>query len=359
MPGKKRKRRTLSSLAWENIREEWGIWLVIAILLLCTFSFSNQLAAWLKKLTFIKVLDSLGKLGLLIAIIAFLREIPKWEERTQEEAQRRQFEYWKVIDAAKVAREASPDKDKRFTSHALRMALENLAKERDSEGNPIRMRNIDLSGVNLEDGINLSGVDLSLSKFRYANLSGVDLSRTTLHRATFARARIFGTNFHFADLGSDQYKATFKQALYDESTIFPDNFDPDNVGAFKIAPGVSLIKASLVKALLWDANLERSDLDSADLERATLDGSNFQECNLQRANLRGVTARNANFQGANLCDADFQGTNLFDAIFSHANIQGVNFQKAEYMNVEQIKAAQHWEKAIYDDDFRKELGLLP
>ena len=216
----------------------------------------------------------------------------------------RQFEYWKVIDAAKVAREASPDKDKRFTSHALKRALENLAKERDLEGNSIRMRNIDLSGVNLEDGINLSGVDLSLSKFRSANLSGVDLSRTTLHRATFARARIFGTNFHFADLGSDQYKATFKQALYDESTIFPDNFDPDNVGAFKIAPGVSLIKASLVKTLLWDGNLERSDLDSADLERATLDGSNFQECNLQRANLRGVIARNANFQGANLCDTE-------------------------------------------------------
>lgn len=356
MAGKKHKRRTLSSLIWETIREEWGIWLAIAILLLVTFLFSNQLAAWLEKFTFIKVLDSLGKLGLLIAIIAFLREIPKWEERTQEEAQRRQFEYWKVVDAAKVAREASPDKDKRFTSHALRMALENLAKERDSSGNPIRMRNIDLSGVNLEDGINLAGVDLSLSKFRYANLSGVDLSRTTLHRATFSRARIFGTNFHCADLGSDQYKATFKQALYDESTVFPDNFDPENAGAFKISPEASLIKASLVKALLWDANLERADLDSADLERATLDGSNFQRSNLQRASLRGVTARNANFQGANLSNADFQGANLFDAVFSNANIQGTNFQNAEYVNVDQIKAAQHWEKATYDEKFCKELG---
>jgi len=358
MLGKKRKRRTLSSLIWETMREEWGIWLVIAILLLATFLFSDQLAVWLEKLTFIKVLDSLGKLGLLIAIITFFREIPKWEERTQAEAQRRQFEYWKIIDAAKVAREASPDKDKRFTSHALRMALENLAKERDSDGNPIKIRNIDLSGVNLEDGINLAGVDLSLSKFRYANLSGIDLSRTTLHRATFARARIFGANFHCADLGSDQYKATFKQAVYDESTVFPGNFEPENAGAFKIAPGVSLIKASLVKALLWDANLERADLDSVDLERAALDGANFQGCNLQRGNLRGVTARNANFQNANLADANFQGANLLDANFGHANLQRVNFQNAEYIDVEQIKAVHNWETAIYDDDFCKELGLL-
>lgn len=347
MASRRPKRRTLRALLWNTLREEWGVWLAIAILLLVTLLFSNQLAVWLEKFTFIKVLDSLGKLGLLIAVIACLREIPKWEERAQEEAQRKQFEYWKVVDAAKVAREASPDKDKRFTSHALRIALENLAKERGSDGNSIRMRNIDLSGVNLEDGINLAGVDLSLSKFRYANLSGVDLSRTTLHRATFARARIFGTNFHCADFGSDQYKATFKQALYDESTVFLDTFNPENAGAFKSTPGVSLTKASLAKALLWDANLERANLDSADLERATLDGSNFQESNLQRANLRGVTARNANFQGAN----------LFDAVFSHANVQGVNFQNAEYVNIKQVKAAQNWEKAIYDDDFCKELGL--
>jgi uncharacterized protein YjbI with pentapeptide repeats len=170
------------------------------------------------------------------------------------------------------------------------------------------------------------------------------------------RARIFGANFHGADLGSDQYKATFKQAIYDENTIFPATFDPESAGALKVAPGVALVKTSLVKALLWDANLKGANLDSADLEGATLDGSNFQGCSLQRGNLRGITARNANFQDANLSDADFQGANLFDANFSHADIQGANFQKAEYINVEQIKAAQNWQKAIYDDDFCKELG---
>lgn len=99
MASKKSKRKTLSLLLWETLREEWGIWLAIAILLSITLLFSNQLATWLEKSTFIKVLDSLSKLGLLVAVIAFLREIPKWEERAEEEAKRRQFEYWKAIDA--------------------------------------------------------------------------------------------------------------------------------------------------------------------------------------------------------------------------------------------------------------------
>jgi len=86
MASRRPKRRTLGALLWNTLQEEWGVWLAIATLLLVTFLFSNQLAAWLEKFTFIKVLDSLGKLGLLIAVIAFLREIPKWEERTEEEA---------------------------------------------------------------------------------------------------------------------------------------------------------------------------------------------------------------------------------------------------------------------------------
>lgn len=356
MASKKSKRKTLSSLLWETIREEWGVWLAIAILLSITLLFSNQLATWLEKSAFIKVLDSLSKLGLLVAVIAFLREIPKWEERAEEEAKRRQFEYWKAIDAANVARNASPDG--RFTSHALIIALENLAQESDSEGNPIRIRNINLSGVNLEDGIKLTKADLVLSKFRYANLSKADFSQTTLRRATFARARLFGANFHGADFGTNHKKATFKQALYDEETKFPKDFDPEEAGAYKIAPGVSLRKAVLKKALLWDANLKSADLKEANLERAIIDGSQLEEAILQKANLQRIQARQVNLKKASLIDADLREANLFEANLCEADIQGANFQNAEYINVEQIKAAKNWERATYDDDFRKELGLL-
>lgn len=346
----------MKSLLGETLRQEWGSWLAITIFLLVTLLFSNQLATWLEKATFIKVLDSLSKLSLLVAVIAFLREIPKWEERAVEEAKQRQFEYWKAIDAANAARESSPDG--RFTSYALKIALESLAQEHDWAGNPIRMRNIDLSGVNLEDGINLSEADLSLCKFRYANLSRADFSRTTLRRATFVRARLFGTNFYGADFGAAQKRAIFKQALYDEGTIFPEGFDPEEAGAFKIAPRAFLRNTSLTKALLWDSNLEKADLEAADLERATLDGSNFKEANLQKSNLQKVKARNVNFQGANLSKADLGEANLFEAVFDNANIQQTNFKGAEYMSVEQIKSAHNWEQARYDDDFRKELGLI-
>ncbi|MEA5554390.1 pentapeptide repeat-containing protein [Anabaena cylindrica UHCC 0172] len=342
-------------MLWETFREEWGIWFVIAILLLMTLLFSNQLSTWLEKTAFIKVLDSLSKLGLLVAIIAFLREIPKWEERAAEEAKRRQFEYWKTIDAANAAREFSPDG--RFTSYALKIALESLAQEHDWIGNPIKIQNIDLSGVNLEDGLELPKANLSLCKFRYANLSAADFSQTILHRTNFARARLFGTNFYGADFGTAQTRTIFKQALYDRNTRFPEGFSPEQAGAFRIAPEAFLKNASLTKALLWDADLKKANLELADLEGAILDGANCREANLQKANLQKANAKNVDFQGANLSFADLRAANLFDAVFDNANIQGAIFQGAEYMNVKEIKSAQNWELAIYDDNFRQELGL--
>ncbi len=84
MASKKSKRKTLSSLLWETIGEEWGVWLAIAILVFITLLLSNQLATWLEKSAFIKLLDSLSKLGLLVAVIAFLREIPKWKKKPRE-----------------------------------------------------------------------------------------------------------------------------------------------------------------------------------------------------------------------------------------------------------------------------------
>jgi len=90
------------SVFWTLLREEWKIWVTIAVLLGLIAFFSNQLAAWLTNSAFIKISDALGKLGVFVVAIAFLREIPKWEERDAEAAKQRQFEYWKAIDSARV-----------------------------------------------------------------------------------------------------------------------------------------------------------------------------------------------------------------------------------------------------------------
>ncbi|GIK39114.1 MAG: hypothetical protein BroJett011_29470 [Chloroflexota bacterium] len=365
MVGKQPKRKTIRSLIWETLYEEWVVWLAVVILLSAAFLFSNQLAVWLEGAAFLKVLDSLSKLGLLIAVIAFLREIPKWEARAEEEANRRRFEYWKTIDAANVARESSHNG--RFTSHALKIALESLTRETDKEGRSLKIGPINVSGADLT-GINLENAHLYVVGFRDANLSGAIFCKATLDTAYFQRSRLFGANFSGATFHN---QIVFSHALYNDETKFPDGFDPVAARAYKIAPNADLQGAVLIEAMLWDAqleeanlqdanlrgallggNLRRAKLQNADLSRAKMGDANFESAILQNANLQDAGFHRANLQNTNLQNADLQDTALEDA-----NLYGADLRGVRNVTIEQIKAAKNWEKAIYDDDFRQKLGL--
>lgn len=358
---KMRKRLSRAS-SWASRYANWIAWILILVLLATTLLFSNQLSNWLRNLAFIQVLDSVGKLGILIALITFFLEIPKRNEQSKLEAERRQFEYWKAIDSAKSTSEVSPDG--RFTSYALRMALQNLVEEQDPLGEPLKIRNVDFSGADLHE-INLAGADLMISQFRYSNLSEANLRSTNLCKCTFARARLLGTDFSEADLTG----TAFRDALYDKHTKFPKGFNPNIMGMYKIEPKASLSEANLAYAMLWEADLERANLQRANLKGAIIGGinSNFREADLREADLRQTRAANIDLQGACLCDTDFSNANLYQAKFNNADIQGTNFQGARVqgvdfrgainIEVDQIKAAENWEQATYDNDFRAKLGL--
>jgi uncharacterized protein YjbI with pentapeptide repeats len=352
MTSNKPKQRTLNSLLWETLREEWSIWLWITTLLLIALLFSNQLADWLTNSAFIKFLDAFSKLSVLVAVIAFLREIPKWEEKAKEEAKRRQFEYWKAIDAAKTA-----DKrwDGRFFSNALKIALESLAKEEDAEGKPIKLSSVEADGAKLEE-INLEGAYLHVCGFKDADLSGANFRNTQLDVVIFTRARIFGTDFR----GSQFLDVGFRHALYDDETKFPVEFNPKKARAYKISPGADLKDAYLENASLWHANLEGANLLSANLKSAIIGGlrSNWKQTNLQNANLKGARAAEIDLRGANLRNANLYQANLQDAKLDGADLQGANFREVRNITIEQIKAAKNWEHAIYDDDFREKLESL-
>ncbi|MDJ0598880.1 MAG: hypothetical protein QNJ37_08585 [Crocosphaera sp.] len=47
------------------------------------------------------------------------------------------------------------------------------------------------------------------------------------------------------------------------------------------------------------------------------------------------------------------------ANFSNADISEADFTEAKNITPQQIKQSKNWEKAKYDPDFRKELGLSP
>lgn len=96
-------------------------------------------------------------------------------------------------------------------------------------------------------------------------------------------------------------------------------------------------------------------------------GANFKNTNLDRANFQGADftvaqLQGASLEGANLTEADFQGANLtgarlLDACLAKAVLQGTNLSKTWDLDSDQVKRAEFWEEAIYDEDFKKELGL--
>ena len=79
--------------------------------------------------------------------------------------------------------------------------------------------------------------------------------------------------------------------------------------------------------------------------------------NLNSTHLWNADLSRANLSRADLKDTDFRNANLSNADLSHADLSNANFRGAENLTPEQIKAANNWERADYDPEFRKQLGL--
>lgn len=107
-----------------------------------------------------------------------------------------------------------------------------------------------------------------------------------------------------------------------------------------------------------------ADLYSADLYRANLDGANLESTNLIGAKLDGANLRGANLNGTYLNDANLKSTDFKDAEFGcvkndEETIECTNLKNAINLTPEQVKQASNWEKAEYDPQLRKQLGLPP
>lgn len=294
------------------------------IFLILLLAFAEPVADWLDRWAFIQILDAVSKLSVLIAVAAFLLELPKREERAQAEKQRTFLEYWKIVDAAAASQKP--------TSHARKIALERLA------GAGVSLRNIDAPKAELRK-INLTEADLVGANFAGADLTGAILDRADLSKAYLVRSRLYGTSFRGAEL---LYGLNLRDALYDRETKFPDTFDPKEAGAILIAPGASLHGVHLPEAKFWEVDLRDADAEGANLSGASFPGANLQNVSFIAANLRGATFRSAKMDGANLKDAD---------------VQGAVFWKTQGLTVEQIKEARNWESAKYSRDLALSLGL--
>jgi uncharacterized protein YjbI with pentapeptide repeats len=260
--------------------------------------------------------------------------------------------------------------------------------------------------------VNLSGLDLQLSKLYDANLNDANISNTNLRKADLNHANLQGVNLSKSDLREVNFKdahltnAKFNGSLYDLKTEFPDKFEPEEHHMYFIYEsamlqtadlrgmqfnGIDLKKADLSgadlrkaqlkgthlnNADLSNAKLNGADLRGADLSNAKLDGTDFKGClynektkfplhftrhdhsmylisaktDLSNANLSGCYLYDADLKGANLKNANFTGADLRKADFRDANLRGTNFKGAN------LSGAKFWhclrdDKTHFPDNF--------
>jgi len=98
----------------------------------------------------------------------------------------------------------------------------------------------------------------------------------------------------------------------------------------------NFFRSDFFRANFYKANLAFSNLKSAYLRKVNLMHSSLKEAFLKKANLKGSYLRKSYLKDANIEDADLRGA-IFDP--------------------EEIKKAKNWDKAIYDDEMKKKLGL--
>ncbi|MDJ0675141.1 MAG: pentapeptide repeat-containing protein [Calothrix sp. MO_167.B42] len=103
--------------------------------------------------------------------------------------------------------------------------------------------------------------------------------------------------------------------------------------------------------------LSGADLSGTYLSDAYLSGADLSDAYLSGADLSGAYLREANLSGADLSRANLSGTDLSRANLSRANLSRANLSRAKNLTPEQIKSGKNWEKAIYDPEFRQQLGL--
>src|SRR5580698_9697693 len=186
-----REQKSVTRLALPFVALEWSL---------------DWLAYFLSNWKLLEVLEYLGSLSVLVAVIFYFSESG---DRTKQ----RHYQAWQVINTAQG----------KGGSEGRIEALQELNADR----------------------VPLFGVDVSCSF-----LQGVHLENAHLVRATFSAADLRNSNFHLADFTD----ADLKSANFRESRLTGANFH-----------GADLDNCDLNGADLSEANLADAKLDDADL----------------------------------------------------------------------------------------------
>ena len=132
-----------------------------------------------------------------------------------------------------------------------------------------------------------------------------------------------------------------------ELSVKPTTWKPDDIAAYENVKGIQLSSTSLRYADMRSSFLANSFLTSADLEGADLLGANLEGSSMIDADLRGATLANADLKGAAMARAKLDG----------AEIKYADLTDAQGLTADQLRAADGWCQAFYDQKQIQMLGL--
>jgi pentapeptide repeat protein len=188
------------------------------------------IAYWLSGWAFLEVLEYLGTLSLLLAVISYFSE-------SRDRLKQKHYQAWQVINSAQAKGGSGGRID----------ALEELHA----------------------DGVPLVGVDVSDAFLQYIDLSGANLLRATFRGADVRGGKFIKSQLEFADLVS----ANFRNAHFQEADLH----------------SASLQDADLNGADLRDSDLEGVDLAKADLRNTDLLKAKWEKISdIKLANIFGI-----------------------------------------------------------------------
>lgn len=188
------------------------------------------IAYWLSGWAFLEVLEYLGTLSLLLAVVSYFSE-------SGNRLKQKHYMAWQVINSAQSKGGSGGRID----------ALEELHA----------------------DGVPLVGVDVSDAFLQGIDLGGADLLRANLRGADVRTGNLSKSRMEFADLSSGNFRAANFRAA-------------------------DLRRALLEDADLNGADLSNSDLEGASLSKADLRGADLRDCkwekisNIKLANILGI-----------------------------------------------------------------------
>ena len=156
----------------------------------------------------------------------------------------------------------------------------------------------------------------------------------------------------FTDISKYFYRANFSNR---DISFRAEMWNPQR-------PLVGVKGADLENAQLEWANGSHSFLVKANLSKSNLSHVNFRNAKLQKADISRAILVNANLfntnlQGAYLREANFKGANFYNANIQEADLKFADLRGAKHLEPEQVKKAKNWGQALYDNSFRKKLGI--